>query len=489
MNQQYDTIVIGAGIAGLAVALRLRRKGAHVLVLEKNAKVGGKMNEYESQGFRWDSGPSLFTLPHLVDELYALYQKNPENYYTYSKEEEACRYFFEDATEITFYTNWERLRDEVQTKLKLNPRALELYLERSAKKYETVGSMFLEHSIHKLNQLPFGQLVRQAPQFAGANLWTSLHKHNKRNLKHPKLVQIFDRYATYNGSNPYKASGVLSMIPHLEQNIGTFFPKKGMRSIVEGLYELAKEAGVEFEMETSVTSCTTTATGYKVEAAQTYESKRVICAIDCVTFYKNIFKNQALLKRYQKQERSSSALIFYWGVQKQFPKLGLHNIFFSEDYRQEFAQIFDQKKVPIDGTIYVHISAKVNAADAPEGGENWFVMLNTPAGATIDDALQQKIKTALLKRLERRLGTSIADHIVTERVWTPKGIDADTGSYMGALYGASSNSKLAALTRHPNFLKQYKGLYFCGGTVHPGGGIPLALQSAKIVEKLIANEG
>jgi len=484
----YDAVIIGAGIAGLATALRLNKRGMRVLVLEKNAYVGGKMNQYKEKGYRWDTGPSLFTMPSLVNELYGLYQKNPADYYTYQQEDEACRYFFEDGTTVNFYTDRKALTEEIARQLSVDKKRINSYLEKSAEKYEAVGALFLEYAIHKPSSLPWKKVLSRTPQFLSANLLTSLHQYNKKTLQHPKLVQIFDRYATYNGSNPYEASGVLSMIPHLEQNIGTFFPTNGIRSIVDGLYKLALEEGIDILLGQTVKQCIPEKEGYEVYTDKPYYAKRLICAIDCLTFYKHILRDATLYQRYKKQERSSSALIYYWGMAKQFPKLGLHNIFFSIDYQREFEQIFKEKVVPKDATIYVHISSKSNPKDAPANGENWFVMINTPAGASIGTEEKAAIKALIIKRLERLLKTSIEPFIEVERVWTPKGIEWDTGAYQGALYGAASNAKMAALTRHPNFSKKYKDLYFCGGTVHPGGGIPLSIQSAKIVEKLIINE-
>ncbi|WMX14565.1 1-hydroxycarotenoid 3,4-desaturase CrtD [Aureispira sp. CCB-E] len=484
----YDAIVIGAGIAGIAVALRLKKRGDKVLVLEKNSYVGGKMNQYESMGYRWDTGPSLFTMPQLVDELYELYDKNPIDYYQYKEEEEACRYFFSDKTQLNFYTNRTKLKKELSEKLGIDTKVIDSYMERSAEKYNSIGVISLENAIHKPSGLPWGKLLKMLPQIFRTNLFTSLHRLNATQLKEPRLVQIFDRYATYNGSNPYKASGILSMIPHLEQNVGTFFPKGGMRSIVDGLYQLAKEVGIEFEFGVSIDKVEKIKKGYCINENPHYHCKRLVSAIDCVQFYKEVLKDKTLAKKYHRQERSSSAIIFYWGIQKQFAELGLHNIFFSEDYQREFELIFEEKNIPLEGTIYVHISSKVNPQDAPQDGENWFVMLNVPAGIEINKEQTAIIKSAILKRIEQMLNKEVTPYIQTEKVWTPKGIELDTGAIEGALYGAASNSKMAALTRHPNFSKKYKEIYFCGGTVHPGGGIPLSIQSAKIVDKLIANE-
>jgi phytoene desaturase len=486
----YDAIIIGAGVAGLSAALRLRKRGDKVLVVEKNAYIGGKMNQYADKGYRWDTGPSLFTIPNVVDELYELYGRNPRDYYDYHTDDTACRYFFKDGTRVRFYTDRERLKQELTEKFGAkDTAAVDGYLDKSREKYDTLGQVFLQNSIHKFSELPWGEVLKMTPKIAKMDLFKSLNTVNKKKFDDPRLVQIFNRYPTYNGSNPYEASGIYSMIAHLEQNIGTFFPKKGMRAIVEGLYKLGQEVGVEYQLGVDVSSCSPSGTSYTVKTAEKeYTAKRLVCAMDCVNFYKNILKDEKLHQKYKKQENSTSALIYYLGVKKEFPELGLHNIFFSEDYKGEFKHLFGTKEIPVDSTVYVHISSKVNPEDAAQGGENWFVMQNMPAGIDISEAEQEVILERVLSRLEKALGKDIKPYIETKRVWTPKGIELDTGAYLGSVYGAASNTKTAALSRHPNFSKKYDNLYFCGVTVHPGGGIPLAIQSAKIVDKLVARE-
>jgi len=194
-------------------------------------------------------------------------------------------------------------------------------------------------------------------------------------------------------------------------------------------------------------------------------------------------------KKVLKQERSSSALIFYWGIKKQFPQLGLHNIFFSKDYSQEFNHIFKKQTVFNDPTIYINITSKMEADLAPTGKENWFVMVNVPANNGQDwKAVQQQARENIIKKLSHLLQTDIGALIETEAVMDPVSIEHKTASYMGSLYGTSSNSKLAAFFRHPNFSRTYKGLYFVGGSVHPGGGIPLCMKSAKIMAELVIQD-
>jgi phytoene dehydrogenase-like protein len=202
--------------------------------------------------------------------------------------------------------------------------------------------------------------------------------------------------------------------------------------------------------------------------------------------YKTLLKDYQIPNRIQNQERSSSALIFYWGINKSFAELGLHNIFFSEDYREEFRKIWDEKSVSNDPTIYINITSKCKPDDAPEGAENWFTMINVPANTGQDwDRLIKETRQNIIDKLSRNLGVDIEPLIVCESVLDPRTIDSGTYSYQGSLYGSSSNSQFSAFLRHANFSSRIEGLYFAGGSVHPGGGIPLALLSAKIVSDLI----
>jgi phytoene dehydrogenase-like protein len=174
-------------------------------------------------------------------------------------------------------------------------------------------------------------------------------------------------------------------------------------------------------------------------------------------------------------------MVFYWGIKKQFPQLGVHNMFFAEDYKEEFKSIFETKTLYDDPSIYVHITSKEKEEDAPKGKENWFTMINCPINTGQDWAAYRKeCKAAIIDRLSKELGSNIEELIEEEFVMDPPFIEEKYSGAMGSIYGNSSNNKYAAFYRHANFSKQLKGLYFVGVTVHPGGGIPLALNSAKI---------
>ena len=278
------------------------------------------------------------------------------------------------------------------------------------------------------------------------------------------------------------------MIPHLEHTIGAAFPQGGMHAITNSLVRLAVDLGVEFKYNERVKSIEVENKQVRgvVTAKATYNSDLVVSNMDVVSTYRHLLPNQNAPERTLSQERSSSAFIFYWGVNRTFEQLDLHNIFFSSDYAAEFDALFNVENVYDDPTVYVHISSKYRKEDAPSGKENWFVMVNAPRDQGQDWEKQRvPIREAIITKLNRILDTDLAECIESESVLTPKTIETKTGSLQGSLYGTSSNSKWAAFMRHPNFSKSIAGLYFVGGSVHPGGGIPLCLRSAKIMSESV----
>lgn len=484
-------IVIGAGVGGLATAIRLSQRGIDTTVYEANQYPGGKLTQFEMNGFRFDAGPSLFTMPELVDELFELCGENPREHFHYNRLSTACQYHYQDGTTIKAYTDKYEFAHEVQEKLGINGYEVINYLDKSANTYNEAAKIFLYNSLHKWKTWLNKNVLSALATIYRYDILTTMHKVNNRHLKHPKLVQLFNRFATYNGSNPYKAPGILNSIPHLEHNLGTYFPKGGMHSITEALTQLAKRQGVKFEFNSPVEEILVK--NGKACGIITKEKKiggdLIISNMDVYHTYNRLLPTISCPLSVEKQERSSSGLIFYWGIKGSFPKLDLHNIFFSKDYKQEFDNIFEKKSMHDDPTVYINITSKLNPNDAPDGYENWFVMVNTPCNEGQDwERITQIARKNILSKLSEMLKVNIEELIVTEQVLDPIKIEQNTSSFKGSLYGTSSNSKLAAFLRHPNFSAKVDNLYFCGGSVHPGGGIPLCLLSAKIVNDNIVYE-
>lgn len=483
-----NVIIIGSGIAGLAASVRLAVAGYTVTVFESNDYPGGKLTVLEKDGFRFDAGPSLFTQPDYIADLFSLAGVDMSDFFTYEKLDVICHYFFENGKRINTCADADALANAFAQELGEDPEAIKTYLHRMRRLYDDVGSIFLDHSLRDPDTWIHKRILRALRTVRWPYLTQTLHQYNQQQFKAPETVQLFNRFATYNGSNPYQAPAMLSLIPHLEQNIGTFYPKGGMISITNAVYRLALHCGVNFQFNSPVEEILTagkTAKGIRSKGVD-YFADVVLSNADVYHTYDKLLRQHPRSKALKKMERSSSALIFYWGVNRTYPELGLHNIFFSNDYPGEFAAMFNQKTMGNDPTVYINITSKMEKGHAPVDSENWFVMINAPENNGQDwEALTAQTKVRVIEKLERIMGLPVQQHIVSEMVLDPVRIEQRTGTYKGSLYGTSSNSRWAAFLRPSNEVTSYKGLYFCGGTVHPGGGIPLCLKSAEIAAKII----
>jgi phytoene desaturase len=481
-------IIIGSGIAGIASSIRMAVKGFQVDVFEANSYPGGKLSEIQIDDYRFDAGPSLFTLPEQVEELFRLAGKNPQDHFDYLKLPVACHYFWEDGTQIKAYAELDQFADEVESKLGASGGSIRKALEESAFIYDHLSPLFMHRSLHKLDTWTNPQALKSYLKMGKLGIFSTMNEANEGLFGNPKLVQLFNRYATYNGSNPYETPATLNIIPHLEFNIGAFFPKKGMHDITQSLYKLSRELGVRYHFGEKVEEILVEngkAKGIKIKD-QIHLADFVINNMDMVNAYKTILKKQKQPKRLLDQPKSSSALIFYWGIKRKFSELDLHNIFFSDNYLEEFEHIFKKGTITSDPTVYVNITSVYKPDDAPADCMNWFTMINVPNNQGQDwDSLIGEARKNIIHKLNRILKTDVESLIEVEEILDPRTIESKTSSAQGALYGNSSNNKFAAFLRHANFSSSIKNLYFCGGSVHPGGGIPLCLLSAKIMSEMI----
>lgn len=476
-------VVIGSGIGGLAIAIRLARTGMKVDVYEASSSPGGKISEFRKDGFRFDTGPSLFTLPRLINDLL---DKNFQP--GLKKLSLITRYFWEDGTVLNAYSDPVKFAGEVEKLTSDKSNSVLKYLGQTRYLYQLTAPVFIFSTIHKLKYIFRRQNFPALLNLHRLRAMSSLHEVNRKAFSDPRIVQLFDRYATYNGSNPYKAPGTLSVISHLEHNLGAYIPEKGIYSIVDALYRQASALGVQFHFNCRVDRVMVNKGSVKgiITGGKEVLSDYVISDTDIYHFYSELLPDREKSGIIGKTDRSSSALIFYWAMEKEFKQLDVHNVFFSLNYKAEFDDIFDKKTIPDDPTIYLYISSKLIREDAPGGCENWFVMVNAPENTGQDwEKMAGKVKRSILNRFERVLGEPVGKFILFENVLDPVKIEILTGSSKGSLYGSSSNSRFAAFRRHPNFSGKFRGLYFTGGSVHPGGGIPLCLASAKIVAELI----
>ena len=481
--------IIGAGIGGLALAIRLANQGFKVTIFEKNSYPGGKLSELNINGFRFDKGPSLFTMPSLIDELTSL--QVSAHQFEYQKLDVITNYFYSDGTQLKASANLEDFAQEVHLKLHEKKETVLKHIKRNAFYFKTTEDLFLKQSLHQLKNFINFKTFKGILFSPFLGLFSTMNEKNSQTFSNPKTVQLFNRFATYNGSNPYKAPALMNMISHLEFNLGAFLPKKGMHQITTHLVNLAEEANVTINynapVETLEVGSNNLISAIK-SSGVSYPFDIVASDVDIHVLYKYLLPKSYTPKKLIQQEKSSSAYVFYWGINKEFGALGLHNILFSDDYKKEFDHLFSKQFPTDDPTVYINITSKYCKNDAPEGCENWFVMVNVPHNKNESIDYAATIRKNVVAKINAMLKTDIEKYIISESTLSPIDIENQTSSYGGSLYGNSSNNKFAAFLRHANFSSSIKNLFLVGGSVHPGGGIPLCLFSAKIASQLIVEK-
>ena len=429
-------------------------------------------------------------MPHLVDELFSICNENPRNFFNYKKKTIHCKYFWNDGKKFTAYSDKNKFFNEVEKEFNISGNVVKKYLSKAEIKYNLTEKIFLNKSLHKLSTYLNTDTIKALFKINFFQINKTLNKVNQDELKNKYLVQMFNRYATYNGSSPYKTPGMMSLIQHLENHYGTYIPEGGMYEIAKSLYKLANKIGVKFNFNSEITNLKVDNKKIKyieINNIKKIEADYVISNVDTHHFYHKLLGNK-ISHSSLKSERSSSAVIFYWCMKNINTNLDLHNIFFASDYKSEFESIFEKKELYNDPTIYVNITSKDVKNDAPKNSENWFVMVNAPQNANQNWDTEIKIlKKVIIEKLEKILNININDKLIEEKIYSPVDLDKNTYSYLGSLYGTSSNDMFSSFLRHPNFSRKLKNVFFCGGSVHPGGGIPLCILSSKIISELIEN--
>ena len=490
-DQHKPVVIIGAGIGGLSAAIRLAAAGRRVVMLEQNAAVGGKMSEIAQDGFRWDTGPSVITMRHVFEELFAAAGRRLDDYLTLRPVDPLTRYFFPDGTRIDATRDLARMAEQIAA---IDERDVEGYLdflEYAARLHRITGPVFIYNqppTPRSFLGVPPADMVRVDP-------WLTMDQAIRRRVRSPQMRQLLGRFATYVGASPYQAPATLSVIAHVELTGGVWYPAGGIYQIATAMERLAREVGVEIRTGTPVAeigvehgraSAVVTADGERIDAAA------VIANMDVTTVYDRLLpaaigaSRRAQLRRI---ETSCSGFVLLLGVEGVHPHLAHHNIFFARDYRAEFDAIFRRGLPPDAPTVYVAITSKSDASHAPPGCENWFVLVNAPAlGPGYDWTREAGAYRARVLEMLAGFGLDVRAHIRSEVTLTPQDIQRLTGAWRGALYGLSSNQALNAFRRPHNRCVDVRGLYFAGGTTHPGGGVPMVTLSGKVAADLVLAE-
>lgn len=485
-------VIIGAGIGGLSAAVRLASAGHKVLVLEQNPTVGGKMGEVREAGFRWDTGPSVITMRHVLVDLFASAGRRLEDYLTLESLEPMTRYFYPDGTVLDCSRDLPTMLAQIRALDERDVEGYLSYLAYAARLHRITGPVFIYDqppTLASFSRVALVDMLRVDPLRTMQSAINSF-------VRSPHLRQLLGRFATYVGASPYLAPATLNVIAHVELNEGVWYPRGGIYAIARALEKLALELGVEIRTGCAVRQIIVEheqATAVLLADGRRIDVASVLANVDVATVYEKLLPTETARERLPKliaQESSCSGFIMLLGVEGQHPHLAHHNIFFSSDYQREFKSIFEDGLPPDEPTIYVSITSKTDEEDAPEGRENWFVLVNAPPLSSRFDWSTQA--TAYRERVLNRLaahGVDVRGQIRTEKLLTPLDLERLTGARRGALYGWSSNNRFAAFRRPHNRPDHIRGLYFAGGTTHPGGGVPMVMLSGKVAAELMMKDG
>lgn len=485
-------IVVGAGVGGLSAAIRLAAAGQAVTVLEQNPAVGGKMAQLYGDGFRWDTGPSVITMRHVLEDLFRAAGRRLEDYLTLVPVEPLTRYFYADGTVLDASRDLSKMAGQIGA---LNARDVEgylAYLAYAARLHRITGPAFIYDQPPTLRSL-----TRVSPLDAlRIDARRSMDGAIRRFVRSSHLRQLLGRFATYVGASPYLAPATLNVIAHVEMTGGVWYPQGGIYRIAEALTRLAGELGVEVRTGCAVQQIDVRdgrAVGVTLRDGTHLPARAVIANVDVATVYEKLLPPDAVKRakaeRLMSAEPSCSGFIMLLGVEGQHKALAHHNIFFSSDYPREFRAIFEDGLPPDEPTVYVSITAKADAQDAPPGCENWFVLVNAPALSERFDWSAQAAAygQTVLGRLAA-FGLDVRDKIRVQHILTPADLEKQSGARRGALYGMSSNSRFAAFRRPHNRASDVRGLYFAGGTTHPGGGVPMVMLSGKVAAGMVLDD-
>jgi 1-hydroxycarotenoid 3,4-desaturase len=469
-------IVVGAGMGGLAAAIRLAASGFAVTVVERRQQPGGKLREVPVMGRGIDSGPTVFTMRWVFDALFAAAGERLEDHIGLSRAGILARHSWEDGAVFDLHADMNMTADAVfQLAGKNDAQGYRAFCARTAEVFRTLNRSFMENPDPSPTGLARSAGVAGLAALARIEPFTSLWKVVGRYFRDPRLRQLFGRYATYCGSSPYDAPGPLMLIAHVEQ-MGVWLVDGGMMRLAEALERLATNLGVV----TAIQMRGGRASGIGLASGEHLEADAVVFNGDPAALFSGLLGEQArgAVPSWPAGDRSLSALTWSIdGAAYGFP-LSRHTVFFSSDYRREFDDI-RAGRLPGDPTIYICAQDRDDSgAVSRHGAERLFLLVNAPANADAKHFSQGEIASCEKHVMDRlaRAGLVISAPPEARVVTTPSDFARMFPATGGALYGRSSHGWAASFQR-PGARTRIKGLYLAGGGVHPGPGIPMAVLS------------
>lgn len=473
-----DVVVVGGGLGGLAAACTLAARGHDVTLIERNPWLGGKAAVLEVEGFRFDMGPTILTLPSVLRRIFAEADRNLEDYLELIPLDPQWRCFFEDGSTMDLVRDIDRMTEPLG-------EGYRRFMEWSARMHAISDRYFFWRSLGSLSDM-FD--TRQTFRFhtlrdiLSMRMGQSVAGAIRSFVSDRNAAQMLDHFTQYVGSSPEGSPAVLCGIAHMQISEGVWYPRGGTAAVPAALRRLAEELGVEFRLGETVSRIHTVADrvrGVELEGGEILPCRAVVSNMDAVRTQQELL-GQRVTRRY---EPACSGVVLYLGLRERYPHLLHHDFVFSRDPHEEFEWIYRRGEPAPDPTCYVCAPAQTEPEVAPPGGEALYVLVHTPYLRPHHDwsKMLPGYRQVILNKLKRTAGlTDIEERIVFERVLTPQDIHERYRVLDGAIYGLASHGRISGAFKPANRHEKIRGLYLAGGAAHPGPGMPMVLMSGWI---------
>lgn len=485
--------IIGSGFGGLALAVRLQGRGYNVTIFEKQEKVGGHAYQLKKKGYTFDMGPSLITAPEIIDEVFKSAGEERAKYLEYIPLDPYYRIYFHDKTFIDYNGDSDSMKNQLAVFNKDDAKAYDKFMDYSSKLYKIVIS-------DRMGSQPFLSMkdfFSAAPKIISTKSMLSCYTNVKFFFKDFRSRFIFSFHPLFIGGSPFNSPSLYLMIPYLEKIGGVWFTKGGMYSLVEAFEKVFKKHGGIVKTSAEVHKIIVE-DGKAVGVVTKLGEEKFDLIVSNAHFahtYKDLLNQEDLSKwkknSVNKMKYSMSCYLAYIGTKKKYPALKHHTLILSERYKELINDIFENKILADDFSMYLHVPSKTDSSMAPEGCESMYVLIPTPnLEGKVDWKVQKETFTKkILDFLEYDFGMKdLQKNIDFLEVFTPWDFLSERNNYLGSAWGVQPTLFQSANFRPHNRSEDIENLYLVGASTHPGAGVPGVLLTAETTEKLIVKD-
>lgn len=454
-------------------------------LFEKNERIGGKLNIYETEGFSFDLGPSILTLPGIFRDLFQRADRSLRNYVELKELDLQWRSLFEDGTVIDLYSDLDDTLQKNEVVTGDHIENIREFLSYSHGLWNVAEEGYFSEGLDTFWDFVFHYGLFAFFRF---DYFSTVNDGVTRYIDDPRLQDIFNFFIKYVGSSPYDAPAVMNLLPHVQQEYGLWYVNGGLYNLAEGLRELLDDVGVELHLNSEVHRLTTdgeAVTGIELSDDRRTTADVVVSNMEVIPTYDRLVEQDVpFLDDYrEKFEPSCSGLVMHLGVDRTYDILAHHNFFFSEDPRAHFDAVFHDYELPADPTVYVVAPAKTDPELAPDGCENLKILPHIPhirdGGFSVEE--YDQFEDRLLSKLERMGLENLRDHVIVEQTLYPSDIQQMYYSHRGSIYGVVSDRQKNNALKAPKKSELLDNLFFTGGSVNPGAGMPMVTLCGQLV--------